>query len=90
MNTGTLYAISRGHKFAILWRDSEDAPCEPCPFCGRRHTHGKGDGHRVPHCSDENGHSLMFGEERTVTAYDGTVLRQRDGYIVQPRQADAK
>lgn len=25
---------------------------EPCPFCGKKHTHGLGDGSRVPHCEN--------------------------------------
>lgn len=28
----------------------------PCPFCGKRHEHGWGEGHRSSHCGVENVH----------------------------------
>jgi hypothetical protein len=35
----------------VLYRQTEDGPTEPCPYCKRPHFHGAGDGHRVAHCS---------------------------------------
>lgn len=35
-----------------------------CPYCGKRHIHGKGEGHRVAHClvrsRDNNGYTIVL------------------------------
>jgi hypothetical protein len=33
-----------------LYRDTLTSPTDACPYCGRRHSHGIVDGHRVAHC----------------------------------------
>ncbi len=35
---------------------------ERCPYCGRRHVHGAGDGHRVPHCLAPGDGYVLVGE----------------------------
>jgi len=45
-----------------------------CPFCGTEHRHSPFDGHVDAHCCTHNA---------SVTAPDGTILHQRDGYILQ-------
>lgn len=52
----------------------------PCPFCGVEHIHGWGDGHRLAHCTSPNGLSKT---KASVTAPDGTVLNQDDGYVLR-------
>ena len=47
---------------------------EICPFCGTGHWHGSLPGHRVAHCAT--------GSKESVTAEDGTILYQKDGYII--------
>ena len=39
---------------AVLWRNTEESETDTCPFCGRRHRHGTGDGHRVVHCGNSD------------------------------------
>ena len=46
-----------------------------CPFCGQKHKHGKGDGHRVADC----GHSDKIGY---FVAKDG-VCDARNGYFIR-------
>ena len=64
--------------FAILYRDTESAPTDPCPFCGCCHSHGSGDGFRVAHCMKDG--AVVF-----VVAQDGTKMYQKDGYIIKTR-----
>ena len=68
---------------AVLWRNTEDSETDTCPFCGRRHRHGKGDGHRVAHC----GNSYIICTKRN--AKDGTVLEQERGYIIRTIPTEA-
>lgn len=60
----------------VLYRDDEGSRTDVCPFCGDKHVHGEGDGHRSPHC-------IVDGA--TVVASDGTILHQKDGYILRTR-----
>jgi hypothetical protein len=59
--------------YAVLRRDREADPTRACPFCGRRHTHGLGDGHLAAHCSGDAKDSVRSG---AVTLY------RRDGYLL--------
>lgn len=68
------FEVSGARAFAILYRTSPSAPTDYCPFCGDRHTHGEGDGHRVAHC--------VNGQQVILTAA-GQELRQVDGYLVR-------
>ncbi len=70
------YELDGGKPYLVLWRETERSPTEYCPFCGYRHTHGIGDGHRVPHCVSNDG---------LAVASDGTRLYQQSGYIVRTR-----
>lgn len=70
------YEKDGSRTYAIIWRDEENSGTDFCPFCGKRHYHGIGDGHRVHHCHD--------GEEQIKT-FDGTILYQDHGYIIKTR-----
>jgi hypothetical protein len=74
---GAEYEMDGLHAYAVLRRDSERGETDPCPFCGRRHTHGDGDGHRVAHCSS--------AETRREIQVEGVTLRKSDGYIIRTR-----
>jgi len=68
-------------QYAVLWRDSENSETDHCPFCGKRHIHGKGDGHRGEHC---------VGGNPEIIAKDGTKLYQKYGYILRTRKKAQK
>ena len=42
-----------GHFYLVLRQDPITRRTEPCPFCGIRHIHGLGPGHRSQHCSPQ-------------------------------------
>lgn len=46
---------------------------ERCLFCGKKHLHGIGEGHRVAHCVDSV----------ELTLPDGRKISNRDGYILK-------
>lgn len=71
------YEICNGIPYAILWRDAENASTDHCPFCGKRHTHGAGDGHKVVHCTSG---------VKIILAKDGTNLIRDKGYIIRTRE----
>ncbi|ABI82018.1 hypothetical protein Pcar_3404 [Syntrophotalea carbinolica DSM 2380] len=62
-------------EYLVLKREAVDSKAENCPFCGIRHTHGIGDGHRVAHCSTNNN---VF-----IRKSDGKCFEQKKGYIIK-------
>jgi hypothetical protein len=58
----------------ILRRNYKKGETLNCPFCEKKHGHGFSDGHRIAHCQNI--------KNKTVTAEDGTVLHQKDGYVL--------
>ena len=75
------YESDGKRSWAILWRDTVDSKTDHCPFCGERHIHGIGDGHRVAHCINKGG---------KIKAKDGTVLYQEHGYIIKTRSKEKR
>ena len=71
------YTRIDGRSYAVLRRERAGSPTSFCPFCGDRHRHGIGDGHRGAHCW-----RVIWPEVQTP---DGTILRQSDGYIIASR-----
>lgn len=71
------FVVEDGRPYAVLVRNAVESPTSPCPFCGKRHIHGVGDGHRIAHCT-----KVVRPEIRTS---DGTTLRQSHGYIIVTR-----
>lgn len=50
------------HPEAPVVRKTENTWVIRCPFCQQEHSHGKGEGHRVPHCfivSDMPGYLIV-------------------------------
>ncbi|WP_028325206.1 hypothetical protein [Desulfatirhabdium butyrativorans] len=68
-----------GKAYAVLWRTRESGPTDPCPWCGRRHWHGAGDGPRVPHCDPRH---IRVGEYHLPS---GQSIRASDGYMLRTR-----
>ena len=66
-----------GKEYIVLWRETEESKTEFCPFCGSRHQHGIGDGHRVSHCAP--------GEDIFTRQSDGKVFYQNNGYFVRTK-----
>jgi hypothetical protein len=75
------YELLNGRPYAVLYRKDENEKIEICPFCGKRHVHGIGDGHRTAHCIDGS---------KEITADDGTVLTQDSGYILRTKKNVSK
>ena len=82
----TLQAEARGiqtnnKNFLCLAVDSNGLT-EPCAFCGRRHHHGRGSGHRRPHCF----RTILdkpVSPDAEFTNSQGERFRLRDGYILK-------
>jgi hypothetical protein len=62
-----------GRKYPILEYKKRNERTQPCIFCGKRHLHGKNDGHRLPHCS----------KHYEITLSDGTVVPSSRGYYIK-------
>ena len=71
------YELLNGRPYAVIYRVNEKEKTEICPFCGKRHIHGSGDGHRTAHCTDGS---------PTISAADGTILTQEHGYILRTKK----
>jgi len=71
--TSLKIAKSGKHEFPIIFRLEGNEETEACPFCGRTHVHGQGDGHRNAHCST--------GEANDVEI-NGQVYKQAYGYVL--------
>ncbi|MFL6210227.1 MAG: GIY-YIG nuclease family protein [Pyrinomonadaceae bacterium] len=71
------YEVIGLRAYAVLRRDTEESATDSCPFCGRKHIHGIGDGHRVVHCSSVDAREKIDAGNLT--------LRQSDGYIIKTR-----
>lgn len=48
---------------------------QPCLFCGKKHGHGSGEGHRVAHCIDT-------GKLLRIVLPDGRVVSHDRGYYL--------
>ncbi len=70
------YEIHFGKPILILPRNRKKQETDKCPFCKSKHGHGNADGHRIAHCGTKF-------ENANYTANDGTVLFQKDGYILK-------
>ena len=68
------YVVDGAKAYAVLRRLDEHTPTLACPFCGRNHSHGLGDGHRVAHCVEPSHPEMHVGAH---------VLRARDGYFLK-------
>lgn len=67
------YQVLDGRAYAVLRRPDEASPTRACPFCGVKHTHGVGDGHRAAHCAD--------GADDQIVSGNVTLVRDH-GYLV--------
>lgn len=77
------FEIHNGKKYPILWRKRGSEETDTCKFCLKKHKHGKGDGHRIKHCTDIIDRRARV--IRSVQGYflsDGTYVDPNDGYIL--------
>ncbi|HTN45760.1 MAG TPA: hypothetical protein VL098_05380 [Flavipsychrobacter sp.] len=79
------YREWQGRRFLVLKRDwsqfkqGETPKTDKCPFCGKHHSHGEVDGHKVARCGSP---------DRTCVAADGTILHSADGYYIESYNRD--
>ena len=71
------YEFINGKPYPVLYRNNENEKTDICPYCGKGHIHGIGDGHRSAHCTD--------GCKEIITD-DGTVLNKGHGYILRTKK----
>jgi hypothetical protein len=71
------YEVMDLRAYAVIRRDTENSETDYCPFCGKKHRHGKGDGHRGVHCSSP--------AAREEVQAGNVTLRKSDGYIIRTR-----
>ena len=61
-----------GKLYLLLLQDPVTGRTEPCPFCGKRHIHGKTPGHRSQHCPPQFwGVSVQNDRGQTFSCNDG-------------------
>ena len=72
-----IYEEINGKPYPVLYRNNENEKTDICPYCGKGHIHGIGDGHRSAHCTD--------GCKEIITD-DGTVLNKGHGYILRTKK----
>lgn len=81
MATKVEFEILQGSKIPVLRRNYRAKLTDHCPYCGKKHRHGTGDGHRIAHCAEEGvvkDKSKIFCILTDDTIVDGT-----NGYILK-------
>lgn len=86
------YEIYKGNPVAVLFRVEGTSETLPCPFCGKRHKHGRDPGHRNASCAELTTYKRVDGHLEEVkltpdliTASDGTILNREHGYMIRTR-----
>jgi hypothetical protein len=65
-----------GRLYLVLEQSPRTGQTSPCAFCGKRHWHGVGAGHRCTHCSLDVSFTNDLGQE----------FRSDDGYILKLKE----
>lgn len=85
------YEMYLGKPVAVLYFDEKTGRTEPCPFCSKCHNQ-QPEGHRATHCTDNITYKRWRGNlyevkltPDEIIAFDGTVLKREDGYIIRNR-----
>lgn len=76
------YIFHKGTPVAAIYRKKETSQTEPCPFCSCSHSHGFGDGPRVPHCVLIHVKGVPYPPKDRIMASDGTILLKENGYYL--------
>lgn len=78
------FEIQDGKKYAIIYQKKGNEYTDPCPFCGKPHIHGNGDGHRIAHCKQEikRGRLIQPIPDSCLLS-DGSKAFQEDGYLLK-------
>ena len=64
-------------EFPIAYQDINTGILESCPYCGRRHTHSIGSGHRVTHCTNKGDIKIKLLNGATISSHSGYYLIAR-------------
>ena len=75
--------VINGKLYLVLYRQTENSKTQTCPFCGERHIHGPGDGHRTPHCAAPDSSDYVFGQNVIFRNKAGEIFDAQDGYLVK-------
>lgn len=65
----------KGKHFAVVSKQHGTWKTDPCIFCGAKHSHGVGDGHRIAHCKGD--------KNEIKISVDGIELCAADGYFLE-------
>ena len=71
-----------GRIYLVLSRNKSSNLTDICPFCGERHRHGEGDGHRVSHCVNTDC-DYVIGRYSVFKNRDGQLFDSNDGYVIK-------
>lgn len=75
-------------RLVLYFIDGDSGKTEQCPFCGKNHIHGLGEGHRGAHCAFDYVTGRPFEQFDVIFKNsDGQVFNSYDGYILK-RKAD--
>ncbi len=79
LRAGAVGEWDDGRSFLVLhFLDGYSGRTEPCPFCGKNHLHGKGEGHRMCHCAiPDRNMSFQNSRGETFTLKNGYILKKR-------------
>lgn len=66
-----------GVKVPIIWRKKGNTTTDRCPFCKKKHNHGRSEGHRIQHCNRSSSDAPI-----QITLSDGDVVNNDHGYIL--------
>ena len=78
------FEIIDGKTYPIIWRKKDKELTEKCPFCEINHQHGKQEGHRLPHCPNEQLKRNKFVETtKSIVLSNGHIVHRQDGYILR-------
>ena len=61
--------------YPIASRKKGNTMIDECPYCGQKHNHGVGEGHRDAHCKDKK-----YLEKINI---NGHVITQDRGYFIE-------
>jgi hypothetical protein len=68
--------ILNGKPYIVNWRKKGEFKIDECFFCGKKHEHGLGEGHRVAHCLPKDVDSFYEFEGTKITFQSGYIVRE--------------
>lgn len=71
----SILEIMDGRPYIVNWRKKGELKIDACYFCGKKHEHGREEGHRVAHCLERHVDNQYD--------YNGIIITYRSGYIIR-------